>query len=396
MTPLSPRRLSGLALFVLTLVAASRAEAYPWMIRHNYTGCASCHGDPSGGGVLTPYGRAQDVLLVTSPYGKKEEEAGPEADFAYGLVRLPEWLMATVTYRGALLSAHAFPSGQSDFRYLNMLLDGRAQIKVGAFAAAASLGYGSSSLAQPAALVGSNPALLSRNHWVGFHLAEDSVLIRAGRMDLPFGLRNVEHTSWVRDRTRTDFNASQQHGVALFAGTDAFRAELMAIVGNFQVHPDAVRERGYSGYVELPIAKAVALGASSLLTRAEKDVDGSGPMLRQAHGLFGRWSPQRWLALLGEYDFLVKKRLGGGPSQLSSAALLQVDLEPTQGLHVTPSLELLQEGSLGTSGGAWLTFDWFFLPHADLRLDAIFRSMSASSGAPQQALTALAQLHLFL
>ena len=35
-----------LLLLLLGLFAPAGAEAYPWMIRHGYTNCASCHTDP--------------------------------------------------------------------------------------------------------------------------------------------------------------------------------------------------------------------------------------------------------------------------------------------------------------------------------------------------------------
>src|SRR5262249_33540934 len=81
--------------------AAPAARAYPWMIKHDYAACAVCHADPSGGGLLTAYGRAQSELLVRMPYGANLEEEPRYAGFLYGLVNLPDWLLATVSYRGA-------------------------------------------------------------------------------------------------------------------------------------------------------------------------------------------------------------------------------------------------------------------------------------------------------
>jgi hypothetical protein len=58
------------ALFVALL--PSRAHAYPWMIKHGYSGCPVCHADPSGGELLTAYGRAQSELLLRMHYGKSK------------------------------------------------------------------------------------------------------------------------------------------------------------------------------------------------------------------------------------------------------------------------------------------------------------------------------------
>ena len=44
----------GLAFGLALTTFSSSARAYPWMIRHGYTGCTPCHTDPSGGaGALT-------------------------------------------------------------------------------------------------------------------------------------------------------------------------------------------------------------------------------------------------------------------------------------------------------------------------------------------------------
>src|ERR1700684_1736290 len=79
------------ACFVLMLLP-SRAHAYPWMIRHGYTGCMPCHTDPSGGaGALTEYGRAQSDLLLRMRYGESTDTG--EADRTSGLLgfqQLPE------------------------------------------------------------------------------------------------------------------------------------------------------------------------------------------------------------------------------------------------------------------------------------------------------------------
>jgi hypothetical protein len=49
----------ALVLFEAVVLSPRLAQAYPRMIRRDYTGCATCHVDPSGGDVLTEYGAAQ-------------------------------------------------------------------------------------------------------------------------------------------------------------------------------------------------------------------------------------------------------------------------------------------------------------------------------------------------
>src|SRR3954469_10188718 len=53
----------------------SRAHAYTWMIKHGYTSCPVCHADPSGGELLTQYGRVQSDELLRMHYGKQSGES---------------------------------------------------------------------------------------------------------------------------------------------------------------------------------------------------------------------------------------------------------------------------------------------------------------------------------
>src|SRR5262245_26961058 len=64
------RLLTAACPFLIVLLGAGRADAYTWMLRHGYSGCVTCHTDPSGGELLTPYGRAQGDLLLRMRYGK--------------------------------------------------------------------------------------------------------------------------------------------------------------------------------------------------------------------------------------------------------------------------------------------------------------------------------------
>jgi hypothetical protein len=50
---------------IFLFLLPSFSWAYPEMIRHGYANCAACHFNPSGGGVLTPYGRSLSSELLS-------------------------------------------------------------------------------------------------------------------------------------------------------------------------------------------------------------------------------------------------------------------------------------------------------------------------------------------
>ncbi len=389
------------SLVVVLLLAAPAALAWPTMIAHGYTSCAACHVDPSGGGQLTAYGRGMDDLLVRWHLDPTEVESGepsPTAGFLFGLVPTPEWLNPSGNLRAGPMvvlgtNVAAVP--------LVMATDLEATLELSPVVAHLSLGFGLKAMG-PAAVIAANPesgelALVSRAHWLGLKLLDDSLVLRAGRIPVPFGLRNVEHTAAVRDLTRTDVNVDQQHGVAVAYANELLRAEVMALLGNYQIRPDAVRERGYAGFVELFPLEKLGVGASSLLTWAGRDVVTGAPTLRQAHGVFARYAPVEQLALVVEGDALVDTGFdaaGVGTTAVGGAGWLQAEWTVIPGVKVLPAVEASLRGDGKVAG--WLGAAWFPLPHTELRADVVYRHLFPAAGGSAGAVIGLAQLHLFL
>jgi hypothetical protein len=419
---------------VVAIAWARPASAYPWMIRHEYQGCVPCHADPSGAGVLTEYGRAMGENVLRSRYGSKPpDEMASYARFLFG-VPMPDWLLlhgsirngvqfnwtpATPPASGLQLQCTHFDD--AGCRFLEMEVDLRAQVTVSRFRAYGTLGWmrqGASptlisSVPQPAKCgfyVGENGAgspicpgnVSSREHWIGVDLGEDKeFLLRAGRINVPFGIRQDEHDLLVRSSltTRTNINESQQYGLALYYGGKIFRGEIMALLGNYLVNPDVFRERGYSGYIEFAVAPKAAFGVSSLVTYAAMDYVNSTPhTIRQVHGVFTRYSPHEVVALLAEADaWIVTTSAGTEPSAI---AMLQADVEPVQGLHLIATGETMVQANVpvgttrvtGASYDGWGAVLWFFAPHADVRFDVV----AASVFNGPVSIYALPQLHLYL
>jgi hypothetical protein len=289
-------------------------------------------------------------------------------------------------------------NGQDASRLFFMQADFAGQVAVNRLKVNGSIGYAEKGALRTALTHDDEHNLVSRVHWVGVDIGQDrNWQLRGGRMNMPFGIRTVEHTMWIRATTRTDINESQQHGVALaYNGTD-LRGEIMLIAGNFQLAPDVFRERGYSGLLEYAASPHAAFGVSSLVARAEKDYLSGQSLVRHAHGLFGRYTPVRPLVFLAEADLLATAP-GNAPTSTGFVGMLQADVEVTQGLHLIGTGEAWKApDSYGTSAGLWGSVAWFFLPHFDTRLDVIWQSSPSPPPSPtSESTTLLAQLHLFL
>ena len=380
------RKVIGPLLFMLLVLAkslyASPAHAYAWMIRHGYAECGGCHVDPMGGETLTGMGRVMGESRLGQPWS-----SAPPSDLAKFLFGVTE--PDDVRLGGSVRAMSIVDLDTSRTSAFPMQADLYGAGFAGRFTLALSLGVSRASSryehASKARLVGDieNEGVLfvSRNHWLGYHVNDD-VMLRAGRMNLPFGLRMPEHVLWIRSETQTDRESDQQHGVSVVYTAGALRGELMASLGNFQIQPDGIRERGYSGHVEYLLEPKLALGVSSLVLFAqrERELD-QGAVVRHAHGLTARYAPWKKWVVLAEADVLKATNL-----DLGFVGMAMMDFEPFQALHLAATGELLNRGGadLGASPGrgdtrigGWLSANWFFGPHLDLRVDFVMRQSRA-------------------
>jgi hypothetical protein len=380
------------------LFVARPAQAYPWMIREHYTACSACHYDPSGAGPITPYARVvSDVAMRMNGQSGQGDDVPAASGFLFGAVHTPSWLELGGDVRVMSLSQKARGVPLTN-RFIWMQLDGDATLSFANFVASGTLGYAPEGALGAAVTRGTGDNLVSRQHWLGYRLpVGDDLLLRAGRMNLPFGIRSIEHTLWARKLTRTNINDEQQYGVAAYFATGRLRGELMGIAGNLQLRPDRYRERGYSVYLEGELLDGLALGVSSLVTHRSLDPVTLEETWRQVHGAFGRWvTPYQPLVLMAECDYLFESsRHSFYRRGLVSYA--QADWEPVQGMHFLATGELNHVGVRDRywSYAGWLSYAWFLAPHSDLRLDGIYQSLGSALG-DTGVFTLLLQGHVYL
>ncbi len=401
-------RAVGLLVVAVLSLRAAPASAYPWMVEHGYTACAQCHIDPSGGSAMTDYGRAQAEILLRSHYGKADAESSPgrAADFMFGVFdkanvdRQPGAEAAKTQFFGQVDARGLVIPEPGNFRWILMQADLRAGVQTGLFTLYGSAGAVSDG--GEGAWLTQNPDgfnLVSREYWAGITPAK-GMMIRAGRMSLPFGIRSEQHVLYTRSATRTTTNDDQQLGLSFNYGSRKIRAEIMGIAGNLQVAPDDFRERGYAGFIAWAPKNKIELGFSSQIRYAALDVDTSAPSLRQAHGVFGRYSPVAHFAIMGEADTTMNRPTSdvGGTTAFGGVAELEIDAEPVQGLHLKAGGEYCDNDwsdNLAAVGTGWGAAQWFFAPKVDLRVDGLYGALYCTPGGAAQPM-ALAQVHVYL
>jgi len=406
-------RVLQLGVVALVVLLSSRANAYPWMIKHGYTACGTCHVDPAGGELLTAYGRvlSQEILSTRWKPEGTEETADPAREGRefyqpfFGAFRTPENLALGGSVRIANLyrdqegkKLRVFPMQidlAGDYKFFNRLhvggTLGAAKVPVGSPNARAS---------QITTNQGDGYNLISRTHYLRYDFGDGAHSVSVGRLNLPFGVRMSEHVMWVREQTATDRESDQQHGAALHMNFEKWRFELMGIAGNYQLGPDRFRKRGYSGYAELDAWEGGVVGISSLITRSGADLLNPTRLTdtRQAHGAYVRASLGHELVLSAEADLLMHTQHRPG-----YVGFTQLDFEAIRGLHFIGTGEILDSGypknvnadeQPRTAGegkpkfGGWLSAQWFFISHFDFRLDAIVRQADP--------LQIMGQIHVYL
>lgn len=401
MTGRGSAALAFAAVVTVLLAAPTQAAAFPWMVKHGYSTCGQCHSDPSGAGVLTAYGRAQGEIILRTPWGTRSDEWEPGAASkpAFGILPVPQSLDIGFSSRSAQMIVEP-EEGEGDSRFLQMQTDLRAHYRIGKARVYASAGVSKSDRTDRVRLTRNDEKdamnLTSREHWAGF-APNDQILVRGGRMVLPYGVRQIEHYFWVREVTRTDIDSTSQHGVSASWSGARTRAELMGIAGNLTLSPDKYRERGYSGMFEWAFTPHQVVGVSSLVTRAEADIAFRRPFTRMAHGAFARLSPHPMLAVLAEASFL-RSQVEDEDAVDGYVGMVQADVEPLQGVHLVLTGETWRPDIDGADPllGGWASVVWYFAPHVDARIDAVRRTFPVGDDERTTVDIYLFHLHFYL
>ena len=189
------------ALFLLELASARLASAEPMFLSKQYTRCTSCHFSPTGGGLLTPYGRSLSrEELSTTGRGSSNPS---EHEFLFGAFgKSLGNLSLGLEVRPASLNID-FDGGSFNRNFL-MNADLKAAFKSGPWSAYAEAGRQGRT---------ASPVYKSFEHWASYQ-PETGFGIRAGRFLPAFGVRVPDHSAFTR--TPLGLNTMDQiYGVEL-------------------------------------------------------------------------------------------------------------------------------------------------------------------------------------
>ncbi len=357
-----------LRLLVVGLSFGRQAHAFPELARHGYVNCTACHVSPSGGGVLTPYGRgiSADLLSTWSQEG--------EADFLYSAVKSPKWL----DLGGDVRSVEIYRNTPqvSDSRFLFMQGDLEAAATYKSFIADFSLGYYMSEIQ-------------TRRFFLGYRPI-DEFSLRFGKFRQAYGLMDPNHTTAIH------------RGLGWDEGTETYNLETAWLGENWNAYltlnfgpenSDRLliqdKEKGAAFRLSVPFFDRYQAGISyfhGISELADRDV----------FGPFGILGFTKQFFLLTEFDFQATHG-SSFPNTSGIVTWNKLDYEFIQGLHayLTYELRRLSFDNSGAQSSAWGVGSQFFpRPHFEADLLWQVQSKPAFPGSDLDYVTLL--LHFYI
>ncbi len=360
-----------LSLALLAGMLTKQALGFPENIRLGYAGCLSCHVSPTGGGLLTPYGRGASEDFLSTWTRKDEAQVG------HGKVAPPKSLLLGGDLRGLAVQRDTRVFKEKAFIPMQLELQ-TGLILAEKLTAALALG-----------LYDQNVELQNA---YGMAQISDLVFVRIGKFFPAYGLYIPNHS--VVTRRGLGFNQGQETinfeaGIISESGEIIVDAILKQGLGELSSEDKGATLRGV-WYVR----KESQIGLSLLSTKGTV-------WERQAVGVFAASGITRTTYLLGEINRETKKPADSAdpstPENTRLVSMAKVGWEITRGLHIFGA----HESSVTTKG----TYDprlsafgpgiqWFPRPHFEVVGELQSRLDETFSKKPGQKATLL--LHYYL
>jgi hypothetical protein len=362
-----------------------RAGAEPMFISRQYTRCTTCHYSPTGGGLLTPYGRSlsRQELSTTgaSAEGTQRQSTTKEEAFLWGILGSSlHPVDVGIDIRPARLNLDF--GGVSMSQNMFMTADLLAAYRVRGWTVYGEVG-------REPTLKGSaqSPKIGSYEYWVG-HQAENGFGFRVGRFLPAYGIRLADHTAYTR--TNLGFNVYDQvYGLELSRSSEHRLLELSLGPGYADsiLHDDGRRAFTATGRFQMDLGSRSALVVSGLFRDKAKLESRNG-----AGGLAFGFSPTSRLSVWTEADAQFRQGAPGAPAYV---LLNETGFEVHRGLWLKFSPQIRTDFGQTSGGSVRMAFEADLLPRTHWNVDvSYYRDKSRATNLVSK--TFLAQLHLYL
>ena len=198
-------QLRAIRILLITATAVlawtTAAQAYPqFQFSTDNARCTMCHFSPSGGGLVNAWGREEAADTISR---------GGDGAFLGGAWEPPEWLALGADLRAAT-GLKDTPAEGIDTLLFPMQADVYSRAEFGPITLTLTLGLRKQARDR-------NPPpqayIASREHYVMYQPESTGLYVRAGRFYAPYGLRQVDHTNYIR-RDLGFYTDEQTYGVS--------------------------------------------------------------------------------------------------------------------------------------------------------------------------------------
>lgn len=340
--------------FLLLLLALPvSAQAFPEMVRHGYVSCNTCHVSPSGGGLMTAYGRSMSKEIL-SRWSKEGEE-----NVLHGAIKkeaLVDWINGNrdsgfnIGGDARYLQTRKSTPFVSEGKWIQMQMDVEAAAKYKNFSVVGTMG---------SVMQDDNHHAFDSRRLYGLYQVSDALTVRAGRFMPLHGLMIPDHNMQIR--TGLQFNQGQERNAAEVNYIhDSWGGTL-----TYSKSPESEqnREEALGAHLSYAFLEKYKVGLNYWHGNYEDDSS------RDIYGFYGIWGFTHEIYALTEVDYQ-KSKTGNTGAQEGLYYYQKLGYEFTRGLHLVLQLDgaqtdLRTNASKTFAYGAGLMF--FPRPHFDFQ-----------------------------
>ena len=295
---------------ILILVSARNAWAFPELVRYGYNNCIACHYSPSGGGILTPYGRefSANTLSMFNANGA----------FLFGAVKPPNWLALQGEFSSLNLITTDPVTQTATPSHIFMQEDLEGALVFKKFVIDGTIGR------QDSAPAPQNNEFFTRRFFVQYK-PTNQTSIRAGKFLRDFGINSSDHETAVKQGLGFDQGSETYNIEGAWLGEKV----TVFLTGDFG-RPDDLSLNAEKGVVlngsyffggSNRVGLSYAYGTNSLANR-------------NVFGPYWALGFTKHFSLLSEFDFQRNFESTFDNPQWGYADYQRLDYEILQGLHL--------------------------------------------------------------
>jgi hypothetical protein len=379
------KKTTGLMTAVLALAIGSlSAQAEPIFLARQYTRCTTCHYSPTGGGLLTPYGRSlsrEELSTTGKAHAAASGEApqGGEQDFLFGALGDSLGpIKLGFDVRPSHLNIDSGPQIPTYTRDFFMNADLQAAYQRNGWTVYGEIGR------QPLL---PDAKIDSYEYWIG-HQGQDGLGFRVGRFLPAYGIRLADHTAYTRQPLGLN-SYDQLYALELSHTTDGHLFQVSVGPGRADsiIHDDGHQAFTATGRFQFDLSPRSAVVLSGLYGNSSR-LDPRKGALGAAVG----FAPLSRLSIWTEADAQFREGAGGAPAYVF---LNETGVELYRGLWLKVSPQIRTDYGDTSGGFLRLAVDLDLFPRTHWNVDvAYYRDKSRLADTVTNVF--LAQLHLYL